>query len=355
MTNIFLVKSPLQLLNAIEAKYHFKLDEDDSVLIIMGDSKSRTQIINLAKMHNQWANIILLNAVDLFLGNPYKNPKEEFSSRVPLFRSSFFNIWRINRLAKYVEHVNNIFVGDINYVYMRHFLNITPHEKTVLLDDGTATIDVARKRREGEIGSKPKLSKKLKLAAKTTLQGLKDQHPQEVCFFSTYDVVGNERDEAIKNNFEYLRSQSCNVEKIDTIYFLGSPLYEGDVMTKDQYLTHVKRVVDYFKGQSFLYVAHRREDKDKLEQIKNALNIEVCFFDYPIEYQLAMVGPRPAILASFVSSALDNLRLIMGDQLKIISFSLTKGTYKYQDRVDSIYAYYEANLSDYFLLVSLEK
>ncbi|MDH5473738.1 MAG: hypothetical protein OEY61_12870, partial [Gammaproteobacteria bacterium] len=125
------------------------------------------------------------------------------------------------------------------------------------------------------------------------------------------------------------------------------------IMSKVDHFSALKQIVEYFSEKNVIYISHRRENRKNLDEISQSLNIKVCHFDYPLEFQLAMIGPRPVIVASFVSSVIENLRLIMGNDLKIVSFKFRPGTYKYQERIDATYTYYEKNLGDNFCVVPL--
>jgi hypothetical protein len=358
MNSVFLVKSPLQLLNAIEAKHYFRLNTEDCVLIIMGDRKSQPQILELANIQHHWGKVVLLENVNLLFGNPleenshYSAIKSIWQSDI--FRSPAFNIRRLNRISQHIGEVRYIFMGYARYVYMRHFVNRTPHQKTFLLDDGSATIQIAKERKEGlNKASRLSVDKKIKLFAKKLFQRLKSEEKESLCFFTAYDVEPGEKDEVIKNNYDYIRSVNKILEQDDVVYFLGSPLSEAGIMEQKEYLECLEKVNNYFRGLKLVYVAHRREKKENLEEIRKSLNIDVVLFNFPIEYQIAMVGPRPKILASFVSSALDNCRLIMGKELTIISFKLRLKNCQRREDIELLYNYYTTKVSDNFSVIPL--
>ena len=358
MNSVFLVKSPLQLLNAIEAKHHFKLNTEDCILIIMGDRKSRPQILELANLQHLWGKIILLNAVHLLFGNPlednshYSAPSSFWQSEI--FRSSAFHVRRLNRISKYVGEVKYIFIGYAKYVYMRHFVNTTPHQKTFLLDDGSATIKISRERKAGlnDTLHLP-VNKKIKLFAQRIFQGMQSEAQASLCFFTAFDVSPGGKDTIVKNNFDYIRNINHKSEQNDAVYFLGSPLNEAGIMPQTEYLECLQKVKHYFGDQKLIYVAHRREKKENLDEIRRLLNIHTVLFDFPIEYQIAVIGPRPKILASFVSSALDNCRLIMDDKLMIISFKFNLENCLKRENVESLYNYYTTKISDHFKVITL--
>lgn len=357
MRHIFFVKSPLQLLNAIEAKHHFHLDEKYCYLLVMGDRKSYLQLMKLVHISKQWVNIIQLNDVDLFAPNPWLSnvdPNNSISYKRSFLRSSIFSIYRLNRLAKAAVNTQNVFIGDNNNKYMRHFVNSIKHENTILLDDGTATLEVARQRVQGDKTRKPdKIYKRIKLATKRMFQGLKDQPTDKVTFFTAYNVEIKSPDEIVVNDFSYLRLKALSLPFFEGVYFLGSPLSEIGLMTEESYLDQLSLVRSQFTGQDFIYVAHRRESNQKLDLIRRNIDINVSLFEYPVEYQFTMVGPRPKTVVSFVTSALDNLKIILDDSVKIISFKLLDGTYTNRERFDAIYRHYLSNSSENFQVKTL--
>lgn len=355
--NIFFVKSPLQLLNAREAYHFFGLDNDSCVLILMGDRKSYLQMAHLMQTMGEWRNIILLDRVGLFFLSPWTNNvsiDRIHNRKKRLSQSSFFRVWRLNRLARSVNGVENVFIGDNNNAFMRHFVNTLRHERTVLLDDGTATLGIARQRMQGiQKRQASKVPKKIKLAARRMFQGMKDQQPKQVTFFTSYTIETRPPDEIVQNDYTYIRESSGQLTSTDSIYFIGSPLSEVGFISEQAYLDQLSRVKADFEGAHFVYVAHRRESQKKLYKIGSTLGMEVSLFDYPIEYQVAVVGPRPKCVVSFFTSALDSLHHIMGNQLEIISYRLMEGSYNDRDRIDPIYHNYESIQDDCFKLRSL--
>jgi len=353
MRSVFLIKSPLQLLNAVEAKHYFKLRTENCVLIVMGDRKSQPQILKLASSMGEWGNLIVLNESPLFIGNPLEH-KKTTSFKVcgaDFFKKSFFYVRRLNRIQQCLGEVEYIFVGYPRYVYMKHFINITPHKEVFLLDDGNATIQLAKERRDSvsaEIGMGWK--KKLKKSAKRVLQGVKDTEKEALSFFTIYDIVASKNDSVIKNDFDYIRSRLDLLEVTEAVYFLGSPLSEVGILSQDDYLGYLRRVKEYYNDKKIVYIIHRRESKDKLKLIERELGLGMVLYEYPIEYQLAMVGPRPSVLSSFFSSALDTCALIFKNDLKITSFKIDVKNNLRKEEIESIYSSYDSNENSNILI-----
>ncbi|MFK5950280.1 MAG: hypothetical protein QM500_16090 [Methylococcales bacterium] len=231
-------------------------------------------------------------------------------------------------------------------------MNITPHNKVVSLDDGNATILLAKERR-GHMLSDERIGikKKSKLFLKKVFQNIKNIEYDKLEFFTIYDITPGDNDSVIRNEFKHLRSGLTSMSISEVVYFIGSPVSESGIMNQYDYLKHLKRVKVYYKDKKMLYVSHRRENKTNLSEISRELGIEVVTFDYPIEYQLSIMKVRPLVMASFVSSALDSCSLIFGDTMNIAAFRLNLDGSPLEDEIDGIYEAYMSNESPSFNVI----
>jgi len=356
MKNVFLVKTPLQMLNAIEAKYSFGLETEDCIMILMADRKSQPQLTALSNSVDEWGEVLILNDVSFLsrtLGSSQDRTLCDKMLNFKLFNKSFFNVRRLNKITKYLGEVKYIFIGHERYIYMRHFANVMNHQEVVLLDDGAATLLIAKDRKEAvdpEFGIG--LKKKIKLYGKRYLQGVKGKSLDRYCFFTIYDIFTKSSDRVVKNEFKHLRDNLGSVPVTNEVYFLGAPISEVGIISQDSYFQHMEKIKKYFGDEVVKYIAHRRESPEKLEKIRNNLNFEVILYDYPIEYQLAYAGLRPKIMASFFSSALDSCRIIFGENLKIISFKLDLEGSPNKKQVELVYDSYKRFANKYFILES---
>ncbi len=357
MKHVFLVKSPLQLLNAIEARHHYALAKEDCYLVIMADRKSYPQLMRQVVASEQWQHVIPIYTVPLCFGDPWREIadfKDFMRHRDTRLRSSFFSIRRLNRLVRSIRNVGYVFLGDNNNVYMRHFAHRVRHQQTVLLDDGTATLEIARQRLQGIKRRKPdRIIRELKHLAKRYLQGLRDEQLAQVEFFTVYNIEIALPDQRVENRFQYLRRHAQQLEQSQDAYFLGSPLSEVGLMDENEYLRQLHVVQQRWPDAKMLYVAHRRESADKLRIIESQLGLGVVRFDFPIEYQVAVLGPRPQQVISFFTSALDNLQQILGEGIRISACRLPAGSYREPERIDAVYRHYETIVNEHFELVQI--
>lgn len=360
MKSLFLVKSPLQLLNAVEARHYFSLNKEECVLIVMSDKKNYPQMIKLINEQRQWGDVIVLDKMSVLVSSSNINKYNKVNSRSMPFsesqKSSFFTLLKLSKLANIYKDINYLFVGDSHNAVIRGFINKSAAKKTVLLDDGVGAIYMADIRRRGHKDTPNiKFKKKIKIWLKRFFQRLDDRQSDSVCFFSAYNLDVADRDELVLNEYHYLRSKVDTLKNTDNILFLGSPLSEVGLMSESDYIEQLKMVCDDYEDRKITYVSHRREDKKKLNLINCIENIEVVYLEYPIEYQLTIFGPLPKLVVSFVTSALENLRIIMGNKVEIVSYRLIKGTYKDSDRIDEIYNYFKTNIASCFSVRTLDK
>lgn len=339
--SVFLVKTPLQLLNALEAKQHFNLTDEETVLIVFADRVNRTQMESLIDIYKVWGRAIYLDDVNLFFGDPLADEKLSAFQRFwsgDRFSRSLFYLRKLNRLSRAVGKTKYIFLGYGQFAYMKHFMNVTPHQKAIQLDDGNVTLKLAREVGAGR-SSVPgnSLRKRVKTVLKRTFQGMKDGDAAYNCFFTVYDIPPGLIDEVISNRYSFVSEKISDQRVGEKIYFLGSPLGKG-IIDQDLYIKALNTVKAYFRDEMITYIAHRREKPGMLERIRNDVGFEVERFPYPIEFQLISDNERPKILASFFSSALDTCQLIFGDKLDIYAFKLNlEGS----PRRDDIYAIYD--------------
>jgi hypothetical protein len=338
---VFLIKSPLQLLNAMEARHHFGLAGEECLLLNLADRKSRCQIEAMIRHSCAWPCTQYVSDLPLFYGDSLS----DFPAAglfYPLLRSRVLAFRRLSRLAQCLGEVEQIFIGDYRELPMRHLANILPHRETVLLDDGTATLTIAESRLRGSDQGRPlSFFKQLKCWLKRQILGLRSQELEALTFFSVYHVRMRPSDRLVVNTYSYLRQKMANEAGVRDVYFLGSPLIEAKIMGKAEHLAHLAAVRKHFSGDRLVYIAHRRESRSWLQQVEAEIGFEVRHFEFPIEYQIAMVGPRPRVLASFISSALGNCQLIFRHNLDISAFRLQRGSYHKQEAVDRVYAWYE--------------
>jgi hypothetical protein len=297
--NVFVVITPLQLINALEARSTF--DVRRGALLVITTPWTRRPLATMIDAHD-WDEVHELH-VDEHTGG--------LRSRIAHIRRGASVRRRLGRLLDRWPHVDRLFVGNLNDPFCRHLSNVTRFRETVALDDGTATIDIARRRALGAVSGRPDPAA-WRSALYQKMMGLRSREPDRLVFFTSYDVVVGSRDRVVRNGFGRLRAQAKRREFEDTILFLGQPLVETGEMAVDRYGAYVKAAVDLFGDARFVYVPHWQESPDLVLRLKTRLHLQVLRPEVPIEVALMRSARLPRVLASFHCSALDNCRRMLG-------------------------------------------
>lgn len=341
MQAVVIVKSPLQYVNALEACSHFNLFLSESLLIIMADKKSRAQLDKMAANQNEWGRVERLHEIAAF----------------GFWKNKIFNTSKLNNLFQDMS-AKYLMLGDCDNALMRHASHVLSYDKLVALDDGTKILHSYDMRSKDIDVLRATRQKKNKLILKSTLLGLRGEPIPPATFFSNFELDTIANDNYIKNDYQFLQNRIKAVERSNETYFIGGALVEAGEFTEEEYLAQLGKVNERLARENVLYVAHRRESKTKLEKISQYLGWQVVLFDFPIEYQLAIIGPVPRKLASFTSTALLNCDILFGDVIEVVSYRFSDSFFDAKDtdkgkRLLGIYKYFEENVNAKFEIVDL--
>jgi hypothetical protein len=353
--NVFLIETPHQLINAIEAKCFFNLK--NNYLFILLHSDYPMSAYRRLVSDGDWDKIIYenLNHENKFSSFlKYKIKSERLISYIETLELIALRN-RLDKLSKSIGEVENLFLGNYMINYMRHFANKTKYESLYLLDDGTATLLVYNEREKNNDGLTKINLTKLKKVMLKKIVGLNSDHPDNLTYFTTYDLKENNKDRFIKNNYEYMKSRALKTKNDDLVYFLGmTAILEG--FSDENYFNYMQKVIKYFSNQNLIYIPHKLEPENRIEALKSFLSLKIQKIDVPIEYYLGIFGNIPKILSSFFSSALENCRVIFGNSLNIKVFYVDPEKFPNKPEfVRSVYQYYESKTNESFEVINLEK
>ncbi len=220
---------------------------------------------------------------------------------------------------------DEIVLGDYRSRECRHLASLFPRSEVVLLDDGSATHQIARFRRNPR---DPKLAPmfpsndfralRLKLWAGVALPFI-----DRLTFFSHYALTPPSHDRLIRHRYEFWRSLVAARQRprTDEVLFLGMSHVEKNLTTRDRYLGTLKKIRLFYNTRRVVYRPHRDEAADKLTAVQ-ALGFIIAAPDItPVELLLIEATSLPAEVASIASSALDNLAILFGDTLALRCFT----------------------------------
>lgn len=325
---IFAVVSPLQYINALEAVHAFGLAPEQCYLAL-GESRkmptSATQVRTLLD-ETLWRSIVAVTGSPAPLGRTQTH--SEMLAIVGAKKYANAANQLIKRARQDCGEIGYLFLGDYRPRNFRHFIASIPEAELWLLDDGSATHQVVRFRKDPEspnVYARQFASWNKRVRLEAAMTGLKFAEAEELGFFTCYEIEAPPQDQVRKHSYERFREQyaSC-VEPAPEVWFLGANHSENGFTNPTRYMGLLRRVRSYYGSQKVVYLPHRGESPEKLESV-SALGFEIRHHNLPIEIVVGIGGRFPRVIAGIASSAIDTLSVMLGDRLRVDVFRVAKG------------------------------
>lgn len=355
--DVFLIETPLQMLNAIEARAHFRGNRN--FLEILTSPPFPCEVFLPLIEEGVWDEIrymTIRDEGDMRASDPRLTKLRKKVEEYHRYYKQLQYRQALDKVAKSLGRVERLFLGSYLQSYMRHFANKVHYEKLLVLDDGTDTLRVNEERKKVKLEGKVRGFNRIKEVAHAIFHDWNAGDVERMIFFSTFDLQVADRDILIKNDYAYLRSLVSGARRRNEVFFLGQPLIEDGYLTAAKYKEYLSAVQRHFKGEDIVYFPHRRESGKSAEDLASELGLTVRRTDVPIEYELTVRGNVPKVLASFFCSALDNCRLMLNGELMIKAFQIRQDDLLcVKDFVEDIYEYFRQKEGPKFRVIQLEE
>ena len=284
MHNLFIVRSPLQLINAIEAKAHFNTKKN--ILVILYNIGVNSLQLETMLDKGDWDKVI------------------EFDERKMTKQRKFLYHVRLIREIKAFNYIY-VFSGDYGTINRLIIAN-SNYKKLYLIDDGVLTIHLHSTILNPNKQESISLSKKIKML-RYLLFGLQINIKGSINFFTCYNLTPHSNEEIVKNEYHYLQNKYLNdLEKDKRLFLLGQNFLQTDILDNMTYINYLKRIINYYQTD-IIYVPHRTEIiSDELKLMFND-SFKLQPSQGPIEMVFLMQKKYPKHIVSFNSSALFTL------------------------------------------------
>ncbi len=287
--NLFIVRSPLQLINAIEAKHYFSTQNNILCLIHNQSTINSTQMYQLLKF-DSWNETIELNR---------GNQKNSFLKNIQL----------IKRLSK--KQYQYIFTGHLGNINIA-LISSLKKEKVFLIDDGTATLKLHQNILNPNIKSKKSLNTLIR-EYRYKIFGLQSSLKNEqINYFTFFELLPHQQEEIIQHHFSFIKKLFLNKpkESDNVIYLLGQNFIELGAVEEEIYIQYLKKIIHYYKNKKIIYYPHRAESINQKYKELNSRTFQIKESKQPIEIEFLINNIYPSHIASFTSSALFSLHQI---------------------------------------------
>jgi len=278
------VRTPLQLFNAIEAKKRFHR-EDSNILFYQYQRKIDKELMEKLIIDSEWEEVIAY---------PLTWSRRIF---LPLY---------LNPMIKKHHSIEHCYVGAFNSIVNLLINTVTP-QKIIILDDGTKTLGIANNIARGDVNRKENSLKTIR----NKIFNLDRSYLYEASFFTIYTLENYKIDnEIILNDYREFKKVLASYPQEELVYFIGTNLNEKILSSNQSFEENLKKVVDYYKGKKFIYVAHRYEDLNYLETLAKKYAFEAIRFQNILEVEITNGGFIPIEFSTFGSSAIETLPLL---------------------------------------------
>lgn len=348
--NLFVVGTPLQLLNAIEARHALNLTDNHLVLVTDYNHTPETGVWSRLVCAADWETVHYLELRDARREFRPRYVPELLRGKLSNYLQHYYqygNKVRVDRLAREFPAVDYLVLGNYHGDYGRHIANRLKYRCLCLVDDGTDVLLINEERKERRenggtaSGSRGSWWMRLKGNARKSILMWDVRQARNLLFFTAYDIEVPREDQLVRNDYSHFKKQIAPSTGHESGMFLGQCLVRDGYMSQLTYLDYLRRVRCHFGTRPLVYVPHPREPESLVNEIGRDLGFVIRKFDVPIEWQLMKDASRPSVLASFFCSALISCRLIYGADLKLKAFQIKdEDVMKWPDLVRSAYAYF---------------
>ncbi|WP_374241112.1 hypothetical protein [Zoogloea sp.] len=290
--SLFLCRSPLQLLNCIEACEHFGLRGTHTVMVCAWRAERDKHLMQrLLDLYPHWSELHFF---------PLYPTKGQLPVMLKVFRGR--------------RHFAHLFYGDSTHL-INVFLNkVGRFDSIHLVDDGAATLHRAHQiatrvlhRQRKNFTPRGRLGTALQAGL-----GLSPMFLYRARFFTFYPISQPELAGTIdRNELAFCKSRIGEKPRTDEVWFIGSDIRREVLARREDYdafLEQVHRRIDLSK---VVYIPHRKEPDDYLAEISKRYSMEVRRLEAILELELVNAPTLPKAFVSFTSSALDTIDLLI--------------------------------------------
>jgi hypothetical protein len=322
--DVFILASPLQALNALEACAAFAIERPIAILVESVSELCNSQVRSILQ-DGGWTD---LRPIHIRQGR---------------LRKKYTNVSQV-LLALRTEKIGKVFLGFYGDLHLHLAQTISRNSEIYLLDDGVATLSLNHARANGGFDGRP-LSGLQRFARNCVLgavDGFRMPPIETLHYFTIYrGLHQNARNIVRLHGMERLRSICGGAMPNGEAWFLGLGS-ERIFKTQDLYLRELRRAVSQLAPATVRYIPHRYEPDDQISRISAACGVEILKTDAPIELYLSRLTSVPSSISSFVSSALYTVGSLFPDKIRVISFHVNFDDVRrqYHKQFGVIYDYY---------------
>jgi hypothetical protein len=282
-TNLYFVQSPLQVINAFEAKRSLSSEHPTRDLAVQFNTAGayNNRLVANTLLHLGWEDVVCVPHT--------RNPWQKLRAWLRLLRA-----------IRGLGPVRRAYIGAYDSGMMVAAANSCRHADVWIVDDGTASLLFPAYRYEGV------RCRHQTAGVRLPLIGFDSRLPARVDVFSIYDLGLRPPDTLHKNRMSVLR-KGISFDDEGPVFLVGSMIPEHGICGFEEYGFWLQRIREHFGSRPIHYFAHRRETMERKSAVTTRLGITVQAPELPFELALSSANQKPCAVASFYTTVFDTL------------------------------------------------
>lgn len=281
-TNLYLVQSPLQAINAFEFRRNQAQQGESNVLAVLDQSWGPNNTMVAAT----------LGALDW---------KPDFVLPYAASRAGKALAWlSLRRFVRSLSSVRRVVIGAYDSGLMVAVTNLFKEARVFIVDDGTNSLVFPDYRYLGARGEHHRQDQVVRWL------GFDSRLPSCVTCFSIYDLPLRAPDRRVKNELSFLKTD-LRYEDSGPVFFAGSIFSDVGMVSHDTYIDWVAAVRTWFGGREMHYFPHRRTNLEVKRKALECLGVRIVQLDIPFELHLSQSAVAPCAVAGLYTTIFDTL------------------------------------------------
>jgi hypothetical protein len=314
--NLFLLSTPLQVINAIEAIDQYEIGNE--YLIIYYGKINVTKILERFAIKNYMI----------------------FNKSSDISRWLLLLLW-FRKISKMLTSINieRIFLGEFRVDIVRGLVNSLKYKSIVLIDEGFGTLEQIRLCTDGsdkiierEISYKALLRKYLCWVLKINSSLVKIAE-----VFTVYKSAVEKSDMKLSHNdYRKFKQLAAKVTVKQEEWIVGNDYCEHGLLTKSDYFLWLNEIAKITIGRDVLYFPHPRENEKKLDEIARKHNHwKIKRGNYCLEHYIFSENEIARTFYGFGTAFLVNIKKMFMNKIEVYYYlvDLTRINQIYIDRV----------------------
>jgi hypothetical protein len=306
---LFIISTPLQFLNSLEARSTYDLPKEKCILYIYARNEwSLSSILLLAKECG-WNNIHV-DHINILPGQ-----KRSFLSW--LNRLLWF--WSVKCSLPKLEYCFSAMFIDPE---IRHLTNILNPTKLILMDEGIGQIHLL-----DSYLRLVKNSNKRNKGIRGRLLGYNPAARSDFAIFTAYQLQNFSKIKIQIHSYQYVKSffgRNSHIVIKNSALFIGWPSHCH--VNEKNYLKLMTKVFEWLRTKgirNIQYIPHKLNSNWLLKEISAFKDTTIIRLKLPLEVHLLKAEQFPTTIAGFASSAVENIRqLFTNEETNFLVFDM---------------------------------